>query len=67
MNELRTAKYSEWLASLMGAGMIAVVLGAWFEAYLPDALLIGMVLVGIALHGWGMYRINQRNQRRTNG
>lgn len=62
MNELRTARYSEWLASLCGAGFVAFGLGAWFASSFGDVVLALIVAVGIGMHGWGMYRINKRNR-----
>jgi hypothetical protein len=54
------AKYSEWLASLIGACLIAagvgVLLAHWLQASVP-LLVVG----GAALHGWGMYRTHRRN------
>ncbi len=59
--KLTQAKYSEWLASLMGACIIAFGLGVWFSNYIyPYTLwLIG---VGVVIHAWGMYAIHQRNK-----
>lgn len=61
MNALRTAKYSEWLASLFGACFVSFGLGAWFGESFSDPLLAVIVVVGIVMHSWGMYRINKRN------
>lgn len=60
-NDLTKAKYVEWLASLFGACAIALGLGIVFSKYLSsDAPLL--ILLGIILHAWGMYRIHQRNK-----
>lgn len=60
-NMLTKAKYIEFQASLFGACFIAFGLGiiliSFFERY---ALLI--IFLGIIIHGWGMYRIHQRNK-----
>jgi hypothetical protein len=59
--ELTKAKYLEWQASLFGACFIAVSLGVWLSDYLrPYSILI--LIVGIILHSWGMYKIHQRNK-----
>lgn len=61
MNELRTAKYSEWLASLFGACFIAFGLGAWFGSSFADGIIVAIVVIGIVMHSWGMYKTNKRN------
>lgn len=62
MNEkLTKAKYGEWQASLFGACFIAFGLGALLYRFFPQTLLYFVILVGIILHSWGMYRIHQRN------
>ncbi len=58
---LTKAKYSEWQASLFGACFIAVALGVWFSDYLKS-FVIGILLIGIILHSWGMYKIHTRNK-----
>lgn len=62
MNEkLTKAKYGEWQASLWGACFIAFGLGALLYRFFPQVLLYVVILVGIALHSSGMYKIHQRN------
>lgn len=57
---LTKAKYTEWQASLWGACFIAFGLGALFTSFAaPYAAII--ILIGVPLHAWGMYRIHQRN------
>jgi hypothetical protein len=57
---LTKAKYVEWQASLWGACFIAFGLGAFLANFAaPFAAII--ILLGIPLHAWGMYRIHQRN------
>ncbi len=58
---LRKAKYSEWLASLLGACSIALGLGTLFSKYLSSSAPL-LIIAGIILHAWGMYRIHQRNK-----
>jgi len=54
------AGYWEWEASLFGALLIALALGAIFESVIaPVAALC--VAVGVPLHFWGMYRVYRRN------
>ncbi len=59
---LTKAKYVEWQATLLGACFIAFALGALFYQFFPQNILYLVILVGIVLHGWGMYRIHQRNR-----
>jgi len=60
-DKLTKAKYIEWQASLFGACFVAFGLGVLFASYFnPYALII--ILVGIVLHSWGMYKIHQRNK-----
>jgi hypothetical protein len=58
---LTKAKYSEWQASLWGACFIAFGLGVLLAQYFRVIALV-IVAVGIALHGWGMYKMHQRNK-----
>lgn len=60
-DKLRKAKYIEWQASLFGASFIAFGLGALVALYFrPYALII--ILTGIIMHSWGMYKMYQRNK-----
>ncbi|HYG84806.1 MAG TPA: hypothetical protein VD978_00955 [Azospirillum sp.] len=58
---LRSATFLEWEASLFGACFIAFGLGALL-ADAVQGLVIPLILVGIVIHGWGMYRIHRRNR-----
>ncbi len=58
--KLTKATYGEWQASLWGACFIAFGLGVLLASYL-SWLAIPAMAIGIAMHGWGMYRIHQRN------
>lgn len=59
--ELTKMKYSEWLGSLLGACFIAFVLGVWLHN--PFKSLACLILViGVLLHSWGMYKTYQRNK-----
>ena len=60
-SSLTKAKYVELQASLWGACFIAFGLGALLYKFFPQALLFIVILVGIAMHSWGMYKIHQRN------
>ena len=59
--ELQNAKASEFRASAIGAGIagfgMGVVLAQYFQVFG-----IWIMLAGLALHGWGMYRIHIRNR-----
>jgi hypothetical protein len=57
---LTHATYREWEASLFGACLIAFGLGVLL-AHAMQPYLWWIILLGILLHGWGMYRIHQRN------
>jgi hypothetical protein len=59
---LTKAKYIEWQASLWGACFIAYGLGALLYRFFPQTLVYIAILIGIALHSWGMYRIHHRNK-----
>ncbi len=58
--KLTKARYSEWLASLLGACGIALGLGTLLADYLAP-FAVWLILAGILLHGWGMYKMRQRN------
>lgn len=57
---LRQATYGEWLGSLLGACLIAFALGVW-AADLLGGLAPAVLLVGVAVHGWGMTAVHRRN------
>lgn len=59
--QLTRAKYHEWQASLWGACSIAFGLGLLLSSYVGQ-FATALILVGIILHGWGMYKIHQRNK-----
>lgn len=62
MREMLTkAKYSEWQASLWGACAIAFGLGVFLSSYFQQFAAV-LILVGIIMHGWGMYKIHRRNK-----
>lgn len=58
--DLVKARYGEWLASLVGACGVTLGLGIYFAEYLGAAA-PWLLLLGVALHGWGMYKIRQHN------
>ena len=60
--QLNKAMYGEWQASLWGACIIAFGLGTLLYRYFPQTLVYIAILIGIALHSWGMYRIHSRNK-----
>lgn len=59
--KLTKAKYGEWQASLFGACFIAFALGALFSNITKPYTTI-ILIVGIILHSWGMYKVHQRNK-----
>lgn len=59
--KLTKARYGEWQASLFGACFIALGLGVLLASYFTDFALI-IILIGIIMHSWGMYKIHQRNK-----
>ncbi len=54
------AKYSEWQFSLWGACFIAFALGVLLASYFQRFAFV-VIVIGIGMHGWGMYKIHQRN------
>jgi Flp pilus assembly protein TadB len=60
-NEYTKAKYSEWLGSLFGACFIAFALGVWLHDTF-NAIAWFILLTGVLLHSWGMYKMYQRNR-----
>lgn len=62
MNEIIKAKYSEWLASIFGACFIAFGLGILLSRWINFLAWFAIVL-GIVVHAWGMYKVNQRNKK----
>jgi hypothetical protein len=59
--KLTKATYLEWQMSLFGASFIAFGLGVLLAGYLPW-LATPALIVGVVMHGWGMYRIHERNK-----
>jgi len=59
--EYTKAKYSEWLSSLFGASFIAFALGIWLHEAL-GSFALPVLILGVALHSWGMYKTYQRNR-----
>jgi hypothetical protein len=60
-NKLVQAKYVEWQASLWGACIIAFGLGVLLASYFQLLAMI-LILIGIPIHAWGMYKTHQRNK-----
>ncbi len=52
---------SEWYCSIFGACFIAFALGVLFAGYFSSYSVFIMIL-GIVMHSWGMYRIHKRNK-----
>ena len=59
--EYTKAKYSEWLGSLFGASFIAFALGVWLHDTFKAFVWV-ILIVGLLLHSWGMYKTYQRNK-----
>lgn len=59
--EFTKAKYSEWLASLFGACLVAFVLGVWLHKTF-SGIAWPVLVTGVLLHSWGMYKTYQRNK-----
>lgn len=59
--KLTKASYAEYQASLFGASGIAIALGILLVDYLRPFVYV-LLIAGIALHSWGMYRTHQRNK-----
>lgn len=61
IERLTKAKYGEWQASLFGASFIAFALGVWLTDWFRSwAWLI--LVIGIFMHSWGMYKMYHRNK-----
>lgn len=60
-HDFTKAKYSEWLGSLFGACFIAFALGAWLSDIFKGWIW-PILIVGLLLHSWGMYKTYQRNK-----
>jgi hypothetical protein len=58
---LYQARYVEFLADLIGACLISLAVGAWFASSLSSWAPLLLVL-GVPLHSWGMFRIHRRNR-----
>lgn len=58
---MMSANYSEWLASLLGACIVAFALGVLLSQYFT-ALLWPILVIGVLLHAWGMRKTYQRNR-----
>lgn len=59
--KLTKAKYGEWQLSLWGACLIAGGVGVFLAPYLATWVVLMTMLLGIIMHGVGMYKIHQRN------
>lgn len=59
--KLMKMTYGENLASIFGAGFIAFGLGVYFAGYFENYILY-IILVGIIMHSWGMYKTHTRNK-----
>lgn len=60
MNEnLTKAKYNEYLASIFGACFVAFGLGVLLANYF-QWLAIPLIIIGVIIHSWGMYKVHQR-------
>lgn len=61
MGDMYSARYSEYLASLFGACIVAFGLGIVLGDYVAGLAWI-FIIVGIAIHAWGMYKTHGRNK-----
>lgn len=59
--KLTKASYAEYQASLFGACAIALGLGVLLAKYLL-MWAIWIILIGVAVHSWGMYNVHRRNK-----
>lgn len=49
------------LASTLGAGILGFGLGVFLENYFQQYV-FWIILIGILMHGWGMYEVHQKNK-----
>ncbi len=60
-HKLTQATYVEYQASLFGACFLSFGLGVLFAGYFEKFALV-LIVLGIVLHSWGMYKVHQRNK-----
>lgn len=58
---LRKATYGEWQLSLFGACFVAGGIGYYLAQYLSVGVASAITVLGILMHGIGIYKIHQRN------
>lgn len=46
---------------MIGAGIAGFGIGSLTDAYVEAGLGIGLLVIGVLLHGWGMFRIYNKN------
>ncbi len=59
--EFQKVKYGESLASIFGASFIAFALGVWWNEIFSGFTWL-ILVVGLLLHSWGMFKTYQRNK-----
>ncbi|OGL24909.1 hypothetical protein A2884_02145 [Candidatus Saccharibacteria bacterium RIFCSPHIGHO2_01_FULL_48_12] len=62
MGKLIRARYSVWQASLLGACAIAFGLGILLAGYFSSTFGWLVIIVGVLIHGYGMYRMYSRKK-----
>lgn len=60
-SNIRRATVFEFQGSLIGACVLSFALGALLTEYVSRSIAYGILLAGVVMHGWGMYRIRRRN------
>ena len=63
MGKLISAQYSIWQASLFGASAIAFGLGVLLAGYVDSSWAWALIILGVLVHGYGMYRMYNSKKR----
>lgn len=60
-SDIRQATVFELQSSLIGAYFLSFALGTMLTRYVPHSIAFVVLLAGVVMHGWGIYRIRRRN------
>ncbi|MEK6936071.1 MAG: hypothetical protein AABW67_04740 [Nanoarchaeota archaeon] len=64
LEKLRKAKPYELGLWMLGAGILSFGLGAVFAGYFQNLAWL-IVLIGVVIHGWAMYKIYLSNNKKN--
>ena len=60
-SDIRRATVFEFQSSLAGAYFLSFALGTILTEYVPHSIAFVVLLAGVVMPGWGMYRIRRRS------